>query len=180
MTMTAQGVEVAGAIDTAIQSWEQLGTRAGRDVAIEAVRRELVTAQAIAVRALSYPTLKRRGQFIELLDDLAGGIDSFLELHTAREVLVGPEFAGIVRHARVGPAGRTFEADFYHPGARLDVETDGKRHHNDDRRRRQDLERDAILASVGIQTIRLTYEDVMGRPQWCQRVIADAIRARSS
>ena len=177
--MTAQGVEVAGPMDVAIQAWEQLGPKAGRDVVIETVRREFVTAQAIAGRTLSYPTLKFRGPLMALLDDLIGGIDSFLELQAAREVLVGPDFAGVSRHVRIGPLRRRFEADFYHAGARLDIETDGKRYHNDDAKRRRDLERDAILASVGIQTIRLTYEDVMGRPRWCQRMIADAIRARS-
>lgn len=177
--MTVQGVDVAGPTDVAIQAWEQLGPRIGRDVVIETVRREFVTAQAIAARTLSYPTLKLRGPLIVLLDDLVDGIDSFLELQAAREVLVGPDFAGIARHVRIGPVRRRFEADFYHAGARLDIETDGKRHHNDDSRRRRDLERDAILASVGIQTIRLTFEDIMGRPRWCQRMIADAIRARS-
>lgn len=177
--MTVQGIEVAGPTDVAIQTWEQLGPRIGRDIVIETVRREFVTAQAIAARTLSYPTLKHRGSLIALLDDLVGGIDSFLELQAAREVLVGPDFAGVARHVRVGPVRRRFEADFYHAGASIDIETDGKRYHNDDSRRRRDLERDAILASVGIQTIRLTFEDVVGRPRWCQRVIADAIRARS-
>jgi very-short-patch-repair endonuclease len=177
--MTVQGVEVAGPTDVAIQAWEQLGPRAGRDVVIETVRREFVTAPAIAARTLAYPTLRRRGPFMALLDDLAGGIDSFLELQAAREVLVGPDFAGIDRHVRIGPLRRRFEADFFHAGARLDVETDGKRFHNDDAKRRRDLERDAILASAGIQTIRLTFEDVMGRPRWCQRMVIDAIRARS-
>jgi len=115
---------------------------------------------------------------VALLDDLAGGIDSFLELHATREVFTGPGFPALERHVKVRTSSRVYEADFYHRGARVDIETDGKKFHSDDEARRRDIERDVSLAAAGTLTLRFTFEDIMRRPQWCRAQAIAAINAR--
>lgn len=177
-TVVTNGVLVAQPADVAIQAWEQLPSPASTNVVIEAVRCELTSAAIIAARARDYPTLRRRRELVALLDDLAGGIDSFLELHAAREVFVGPGFPTLERHVKVRTTTRVYEADFYHREARVDIETDGRRFHSRDDARRRDIERDVSLAATGTLTLRFTFEDIMGRPQWCRRQTMAAIDAR--
>jgi very-short-patch-repair endonuclease len=50
-----------------------------------------------------------------------------------------------------------YHADFYWPGARLVVETDGRAHHERRAAFERDRQRDLDLAALGIQTLRVTW-----------------------
>ncbi len=177
-TTVAHGVVIACVEDAAIQTWEHLGERGGSHVPIESVRRGLTSAPSIAERSAEYPTIKSRRHLMVLLGDLAGGIDSFLELQAARTVFVGGELGAVRRHVTIRTSTSEYIVDFFHEQARLAIETDGRQFHSSDHARRRDLARDADLATIDIQTLRLTYEDIMNRPDWCRQTVTRAINAR--
>lgn len=65
------------------------------------------------------------------------------------------------------------EVDFYFPTKRVVVEVDGYRYHHTRRAFERDRERDAILATAGLQTLRFSHRQVVDRPQ----AVAAAIRS---
>ncbi|NTV39639.1 MAG: DUF559 domain-containing protein [Demequinaceae bacterium] len=75
--------------------------------------------------------------------------------------------------------GRKYVVDMFHRATRLAVELDGRTYHGDNAARLRDLERDAHLATVGVSTLRLTYDDIMRRPDWCRRTVSLALGARA-
>jgi very-short-patch-repair endonuclease len=87
------------------------------------------------------------------------------------------DFRGFARQVPVRAPGRRYILDMFHADARVAVELDGRLFHGDDLARRRDLARDTDLASMGITTIRLTFEDITRRPQWCRARVRAAISA---
>jgi very-short-patch-repair endonuclease len=67
-----------------------------------------------------------------------------------------------------------YHADFYWPGARLVVETDGRAHHERRAAFERDRQRDLDLAALGIQTLRVTWRMVTRH----EAELARTLRAR--
>jgi very-short-patch-repair endonuclease len=116
---------------------------------------------------------------MRLLDALAGGVESYLEHLAMTRVFTTRDFAGFTRQHRVRVSGRHYVVDMWHEGAKVAVELDGRIFHSDDEARRRDLERDTDLASVGIITVRFTFEDITGRPEWCRTRLKAVLTSRS-
>ena len=179
MTPThAGGLRVAPAVDAVIQAWSELGTGRGTALILNAVRRERITATALRARTSAYPRIRARRALIALLGPLGDGAESYLEHLAATRVFNTADFRGFRRQHPVRAAGRTYVLDMYDDSAKVAVELDGRAFHGDDAARRRDLERDADLASLGITTIRLTFEDVTGRPEWCRSRVRATLAAR--
>lgn len=174
----AGGLRVVPPLDAVIQAWSELGTGRGTALILNAVRRERITANALRVRASAYPRIRARRALIALLDPLDDGAESYLEHLAATRVFNTAEFRAFHRQHPVRAGGRTYVLDMYDDSARVAVELDGRAFHGEDASRRRDLERDADLASLGITTIRLTFEDVTGRPEWCRSRVRAALAAR--
>ena len=174
----ARGLALASVPDALLQAWGQLPQDRASSLILDAARDRRVRATDLANRARDYPRIPRRRALDRLLADLGGGAESFLEHVAMTRVFNTRPFAGFERQVSVAVAGRRYVLDMYDASSRVAVELDGRRFHGDDAARRRDLARDADLASVGITTIRLTFEDVTGRPEWCRARVRRAISAR--
>ncbi|MCW2701122.1 MAG: uncharacterized protein JWQ45_2657, partial [Blastococcus sp.] len=60
----------------------------------------------------------------------------------------------------------------------LAVEMDGAAWHGSRDQRERDIRRDALLATVGWQTLRFSFGRLTGAPEACRRDILAAYRAR--
>ena len=149
-------------------------------ITIEAVRQGLTSSAKIRRRMQDYPRIRGRQLLKDLLAELDGGIESYLELRALQTVFLGAALAQVRRQVTLTGLKGTHRVDFFLPRARLCIETDGARFHGDDAARRRDLARDADLAAAGYQTLRFTFEDVMHRPAWCRCVIEAAASARQA
>jgi very-short-patch-repair endonuclease len=172
------GLRTVSVADALIQAWEEAGPRVGSGLVVDALRDRRVASPAIADALRGYPRVRRRTSLVRLLGELSGGIDSYLELLASRTVLHAADLRDLVRQAEVVALGRRRRLDAYDPVTKTAIEFDGRRYHSSDDARRSDLDRDSALASIGIVTLRFTYEDVVGRPRWCRDRIRRTIRAR--
>jgi very-short-patch-repair endonuclease len=172
------GSRVVSAADALIQAWEEAGSRVGSGLIVDAIRDHRVTSTEIIAALRGYPRVRRRTPLIRLLGEVASGADSYLELVAGRTVLNASDLRELVRQAEVVALGRRRRLDAYDPATKTAIEFDGRRFHSSDDHRRSDLDRDSALASIGIVTLRFTYEDVVGRPRWCRDRIRRTIRAR--
>jgi very-short-patch-repair endonuclease len=57
-----------------------------------------------------------------------------------------------------------FEVDFFWPGQRLVVETDGRRFHSHARAFERDRRRDQVLLAAGYRVMRVTWRQLMSEP----------------
>jgi len=140
------------------------------------VRSGRTTPEEIDAAVRSLPRVRSRRALHRRAALAAAGIESFVEEVGARDVLAGPEFAGLVRQHRLHVRGASFRVDAFHAPSLTAFEFDGARFH--DARRLEDARRDAVLASVGVVTVRFGYADVMNRPDWCRDVALRTVQAR--
>lgn len=111
---------------------------------------------------------------------LAGrGAESYLEEQAMVDVFRGVEFAGLVFQHEMVVEGRRYRIDAYDPVSRTAFELDGYAKHGTKEHRQRDVTRDAMLAKVGVLTVRFTYDDVTLRAAWCREVMLAAISQRS-
>ena len=75
-------------------------------------------------------------------------------------------------------AGRTYFLDAAYDDVLLAVEMDGAAWHGSRDQREEDISRDALLATVGWQTLRFGYRRLTGAPAACRRDIQAAHAAR--
>jgi very-short-patch-repair endonuclease len=176
---TARGLPCVSLADAVLQAWADLPDDEGVSLILEAVRSGRIPVAALRARASTLPRIRRRRALGRLLDHLANGLESFLEHVAVTRVFNTCEFSGLRPQTAVEVSGRRYRLDLFHADARLAIELDGRQFHSDDSARRRDLARDADLATLGIATIRLTFEDVIGRPDWCRDRVRRAISARA-
>jgi hypothetical protein len=111
-------------------------------------------------RALQRRTrLRHRALLLELLDEVAEGARSPLEVRYLRDV---ERAHGLPAGARQAGRRRT-EVDVLYDDYGLLVELDGRRGHEDEGRFR-DMRRDNWSTTDGLATLRYGYADVVGRP----------------
>ena len=126
------------------------------------------------------PRITSRRELVMRVAEAERGAESYLEEQGARRILTGKGFRSIVRQHRVTVAGERFRVDSYDPATLTAIEFDGQQGHASPEDRRKDKVRDALLASVGILTLRFEYPDVIGRPEWCREVVLRTLRERST
>lgn len=157
--------------------WDE-GFDVARGLILEAIRRRRVTGPEL-LRALGdYPRISRRRILREFLSLLRDGVHSYLEYLGDTMVLNVPDLRHLELQKEFRVRGKSFFVDAYDDETKTAFEFDGAAYHSDDAARRRDLERDAALATIGVQTIRFTYEDVTERPLWCRTTIRDILAAR--
>lgn len=126
----------------------------------------------------SVSRVRARRHLERVLDSCLRGAESYLEEHGVRRVFARQEFERFVRQHRVFANGLFYRLDMYDPATMLGVELDSERFHGGVNQRQDDLRRDAELATVGIQTLRLSYRDLTERPAWCREVVRDVLEVR--
>jgi REase_MTES_1575 len=151
-----------------------------RQALIEGVRRRDVRVAALRRETDRRPRHPGRSPLLALLDLLADGCQSELEIWGAVRVLPGPpDVPPPVRQHRVRLAsGRWVQLDAAWPGARVAVELDGAAFHGSREARERDLRRDTALAALGWVVLRFSYARLMTDPAGCRREIAVVVRSR--
>lgn len=119
----------------------------------------------------------RRAVLRRALAAFDDGVRSILEYRALTDVLYGPEFAHLSRQRPVAVDGRVFVLDAFDARASVAFEFDGRRYHSGSRWE-SDRERDTLLASVGILTVRFTFRDVTERPAWCRAMALRVLESR--
>lgn len=149
-----------------------------RAAAIAAVRRRLCTPKDLAFELGRRPRLAGRAELARLADLLADGCRSELEIWGCLRVLSGPGMPAFVQQRAVAVAGRTFFLDAAYEEVLLAVEMDGAAWHGSRQQRERDIGRDALLATIGWQTLRFSYARMTTSPEGCRREIRTAYDAR--
>ncbi|TFV74264.1 DUF559 domain-containing protein [Blastococcus sp. CT_GayMR20] len=151
-----------------------------RQVAIEGVRSGDFRWAALRAESDRRPLHPGRQTLLRLLDLLAGGCESELEIWGATRVLPGPPQLPrwVQQHpVRLGD-GRWVRLDAAYPEARVAVELDGAAFHGSRTPRERDLRRDSALAALGWVVLRFSFERLMRDPEGCRREIVAVVRGR--
>ncbi len=175
------GIPVTCAERAVVDSWALTGglpRAAVRAAAIDAVRRRLCWPADLAAELARRPRLRARAELAGLVDLLAAGCRSELEVWGCLHVLRTPGMPRFVQQCRVVVAGERFDLDAAYEEVLQAVELDGAAWHGSRRQREQDIRRDALLATVGWQTLRFSYARLTGEPEACRRDVVAAHRAR--
>jgi hypothetical protein len=152
-----------------------------RQAVIESVRDRGVSVAAIRAEATTQPVLAGRRQLLELLDLLAGGCQSELEIWGVTRVLPGPpDVPAWTQQFGVRlPSGRWVRLDAAYREALVAVELDGAAFHGSRSARERDLRRDSALATLGWVVLRFSYARLMADPDGCRREIRAVVERRS-
>ncbi|MBN1092047.1 DUF559 domain-containing protein [Blastococcus sp. TML/M2B] len=151
-----------------------------RAAAITAVRRREASVSELADELARRPRLPGRAELARVVELLAAGCQSELEIWGCLQVLRGPGMPPFVQQRRIVVAGEVFALDAAYEEVALAVEMDGAAWHGSRRQRERDIRRDALLATVGWQTLRFGYRRLTLHPEDCRRDIRAAHAARRS
>lgn len=165
--------------DAVIQAWAEIEPARRVGATLDAMRAGRLDAALVGRRLAEYPRVRGRSGLARVLAEFRDGATSFLEYRARTQVFCGAEFRDFEWQSSVAVRGHRYVLDMFHRAARLAIELDGRAFHGDNDARLRDIERDAHLATAGIATLRLTYNDVTRRPEWCRRTISLAVQART-
>jgi very-short-patch-repair endonuclease len=149
-----------------------------RAAAITAVRRRLCSPQELTGELEQRPRLAGRAELARLVALLADGCQSELEIWGCLRVFRAPGMPPFVQQRRVVVDGQTFSLDVAYDDVLLAVEMDGAAWHGSRQQRERDIRRDALLATVGWQTVRFSYGRMTATPERCRRDVWSAYTAR--
>ncbi|MDN4475852.1 hypothetical protein QQX09_08275 [Demequina sp. SYSU T00192] len=174
------GMTVVGPAHAVVLGYGFLAARDRATAVHQAIRTRLVTPRSLIDTLGKVPRVRARRDLRQRLELALAGAESYLEEHGASKVFNTSEFARFVRQHRVRANGGRYRLDMFDPETLTAVELDGDASHSDPSQRQRDLRRDADLAQLGIQTIRISYRDLTTRPEWCRALVRGVLVARSA
>lgn len=164
-----------------VDSWGrpgELGRPAVRAAGITAVRRRMCAPRNLLWELERRPQLPARAALAELVQLLADGCRSELEIWGCLNILRGPGMPTFVLQRPVTVRGETFILDAASEESMLAVEMDGAAWHGSRQQRERDIRRDALVATIGWQTLRFGYVRMTNAPDACKRDIRTTHEAR--
>lgn len=173
----AGGVATVSAEDAAIFAWRRAAPQDRRSLMFDILRDAPIDVARLPERIDAHARIPDRAGLSDVVSMAADGVQSMLEMVAATDVFAGPEWSDWERQGAVSVDGIVLHPDMLHRRGKVAVEFDGARFHGDDAARRADLERDALLASVGFSTLRFTWEDITRRPDWCRARARSAVQS---
>lgn len=176
------GLAVTSVERSVVDSWPPsagLDRTAVRAAAITAVRERQCTPRDLLAEVERRPRLTDRAELSRLGTLLADGCRSELEIWGCLQVLRAPGMPPFVQQRRVTVAGRRYVLDAAYDDVLLAVEMDGAAWHGSRAQRESDIARDALLATIGWQTLRFGYARMTSAPDACRREILAVHEARS-
>jgi very-short-patch-repair endonuclease len=168
-------VEPAVAI---VRSWPLCDGGDRRAPAITAARRRLVTPADLATAATRAVGMAGRARLLRLVELLASGCESELELWGHVGVFDHPGLRHAVRQKVVQVQGRYYRLDVAFDAERVAIELDGYRFHSTREQRERDMQRDAALASIDWLTLRYSHERLHADAAGCRRDTLPTLAAR--
>jgi very-short-patch-repair endonuclease len=176
-----RGLPVTAVERAVVDTWGSLGGLTGpavRAAAITAVRRRCCRPSDLAYELARRPRLRGRAELAQLVQLLEQGCQSELEIWGCRHVLVGPGMPRFSQQHPVTVAGRRFLLDAACEEVLLAVEMDGAAFHGSRDQRESDIQRDALLAAIGWQTLRFSHARMTGAPESCRGDVRRTYEAR--
>jgi hypothetical protein len=174
-----RGVPVVSPAAAVVLGYGELPKGMRSEVLYGAVRRRLAgTAQLEAVLG-ALPRVKARKSLERSVRAAAAGAQSYLEERALYRVFNTDEFTRFVRQHELVIEGNQFFLDMFDPATRTALELDGRNGHLNEFRQRN-ITRDCWVATVGIQTLRLCYKDLIDRPDWCRHIVREVLRVRAA
>ena len=179
------GLVVTPPARTLVDAWGQANSgkpglrypHVARAAVITAVRERRTGIAAIRRELDRRPELAARAALTGLLQLVAGGAQSELEIWGVQHVLDVPGLPPCRQQHRVVLPRGVAVLDAAWPEVRLAVELDGAAFHGSAAARERDLRRDAALAALGWVTIRFSYRRLTQEPAACRDEIGAAYRA---
>jgi very-short-patch-repair endonuclease len=175
------GLAVTSVERTLVDTWGrpgQLGRPRVRAAVVTAVRRGMCNPRQLADELARRPQLPARAELANLIRLLAEGCRSELEIWGCLHVLRGPGMPSFVQQRRIVVRGETFFLDAACEEVMMAVEMDGAAWHGSREQRERDIRRDALVATVGWQTLRFGYTRMTDAPEDCRRDILAVHAAR--
>ncbi|WP_336028727.1 DUF559 domain-containing protein [Geodermatophilus sp. FMUSA9-8] len=188
--VAVSGLPVLAAARSLVDAWAWAATpgrnpRAASEVpvvrqaVIEAVRTRAVDVDDLRSASDAQRRHAGRAALGALLDLVAGGCQSELEIWGVLQVLGGPGIPPFVQQHAVALAdGRRVFLDAAWPELRVAVELDGAAFHGSREQRERDLRRDTALAALGWVVLRFSYRRLTTDPDACRREIEAVLRRR--
>jgi very-short-patch-repair endonuclease len=149
-----------------------------RAAVIDAVRRRMCRVSALRDELALRPRLPGRRALGELVELLADGCRSELEIWGCLHVLRAPGMPPFVQQREIVVAGRRHFLDAAYDEVLLAVEMDGAAWHGSQEQREADLRRDALVATIGWQTLRFSFRRMTKAREACRREIRATYDAR--
>ncbi|MCF0092579.1 DUF559 domain-containing protein [Micromonospora sp. MH99] len=172
------GMPVTRLDRTLVDCWSLLPPVDRPGPLIRAVNDRLTTPQRLVVALADVPRMTDRAALRGLLDRLAAGCRSALEIWGHDHVFTGPDMPAFTRQARVRVGARTIYLDMFAEVERVNVELDGATTHGDPAEREIDLRRDALLATVGILVVRFSHRRLVTSPDQVREETRAILAAR--
>ncbi|WP_062377457.1 endonuclease domain-containing protein [Demequina pelophila] len=147
---------------------------------LAAMQKRAVSPRDLREVAESQPACRDRRGLDAVIAAFERGAHSYLEYEGMATVFRGREFDRFTRQHAVRPVRNLYYLDMYDAATMTAVELDGEGYHTAAEHRESDCRRDAELAGIGIQTIRLTYRQVTRQPEWCREVVRGVLAARAT
>jgi very-short-patch-repair endonuclease len=160
-----------------VDSWPLLDGDAARAPFIRAVAERLTTPGRLR-EAMPDQPVRRRRELCSLIDLLAAGCHSELELWGHRHIFSGSEMPPFRWQVPVPLANRTIYLDVFDDETRTNFELDGTKYHAGPRDRERDLRRDALLATRGILVVRFGHDRLVHQPAQVRREVLDILCIR--
>lgn len=151
-----------------------------RQAVIESVRKRETSVAALRAETAALPWNPGRAELNALLDLIAGGCESELEIWGVTHVLAHPPLVPrpLQQHRIRLPNGRWIHVDAAYVEAKVIVELDGAAFHGSREARERDLRRDSALAALGWVVLRFSYARLIADPDGCRQEIVAAVRRR--
>jgi very-short-patch-repair endonuclease len=168
------GLPVTSVERSLVDAW---GSPAGcsrgdlRGAAITAVRRRMCTTRALEAELELRPRLPGRAELTRLVRLLADGCQSELEIWGCLHVLRAPGMPAFVQQREVVVTGERVFLDAAYEEVLLAVEMDGAAWHGSREQRERDIRRDALLATLGWQTLRFSHRRLTVAAPACRQEI---------
>ena len=160
-----------------VDAWPLLTEEDRLRVVMNAVSERMTTPTRLGTELARAPHLRGRRQARELLDRLAQGCRSYLEIFGVAEVFTDLGDVDLRQQVPVKLNGRTVYLDVFAERERVDFELDGMAWHGDRIRREADMRRDAALATLGILVVRFSYQRLVNEPDQVRREVRRILSA---
>jgi hypothetical protein len=171
------GLAVVPLESALVESWPLLPPADRHGPVIDAVAGRLTTPARLTAVAEAGTRLAGRAELRRLIDRLAAGCRSGLEIWGHDHVFTGPGMPPFRRQHPVRLGERTIYLDEFAKRELVAFELDGAAYHGDQRQREADLRRDAALfAQERIVTIRYAHRRLVTEPDAVRREVLAILR----
>ncbi len=164
-----EGLPVLSLEWSIVDSWPLLTGHGQRAPAIRAVAARMTTPDRLRSVLDGATRLAGRADLARLLDLLAAGCHSELEIWGYEQIFRTPGMPKFARQVPVRLGSRTVYLDMFAEAERVNIELDGAAWHSSPSDRERDLRRDSALAALGILVVRFSHRRLTRDPDEVRR-----------